>query len=124
MMLNQAKAYQAQLGALSAAGDVAGRTALAFDAALGRASGAAVRDDPKLVQKALKREAAKKHRSASAWANREATAKAEARERIEKKSENRAAKTKRALKKKDRKGPKKSAQLNRPGFEGRGAGDA
>ena len=127
-MLTQAKAYQAQLGALEASGDAAARTALVFDAALSRASGAAVRDDPRLIQKALKREKASKHRSASAWASREATVKAESRERIEKKAENRAAKTQRALKKKDRKGgggkatKKGGAPQNRPGFEGRVAG--
>ena len=133
-MLKKAKAFQNELATLNSAGDTSGAASLQFSAALARAGGAPVRDDPALVQKALARKKANKARSAAEWAERAANEGATKSARDSAKAENRDKKTQRAIKKKDRRAPPKAAaaapaaaaspaqKLARPGFEGRRGG--
>ena len=91
----------------------------AWEAALSRASGEKVLDDPKLLQKSIKREARAKKKSREKWEERTAKVK----EQMD------AAQTKRKSNikarkdgKMERKMDKASNKRNRPGFEGRSDG--
>ena len=91
----------------------------AREAALSRASGEKVLDDPKLLQKSIKREARAKKKSREKWEERTAKVK----EQMD------AAQTKRKSNikarkdgKMERKMDKASNKRNRPGFEGRSDG--
>jgi hypothetical protein len=87
----------------------------AWDAALGRATGEKVKDDPALLRKAIKQKARLKNKSKKQWAERlqeHDQRKADVKQREDKKKEWRL-----ANKGKKKKGGKKGG--NRPGFEGR-----
>ncbi|GBG80380.1 hypothetical protein CBR_g30748 [Chara braunii] len=88
-------------------------------AALDRATGAKVLDDPKLLKKSLKREEKLKVRSSKQWSER----KAQERERMEAKQRKRQDNIKaRADTKKAKKIERREKKLLRPGFEGRREG--
>lgn len=71
VLLKQVEAQKSQLEAL--AGTSEGKvlaTNLAWKAALGRAKGEKVLDDPKLLRKSLKKDAKRKEKSSAAWRDR------------------------------------------------------
>lgn len=91
----------------------------AWKAALDRASGAKVHDDPKLLQKSINKEKKKQKKSAEKWKDRIQTRDQLKAEKQQKRSEHIA---ERIHEKKMRKIAKREKKLMRPGFEGRKEG--
>jgi len=89
----------------------------AWKSALAKASGHTVRDDPKLLKKAVKKEQKKKEKSSKAWKERKKEETKVQKDKQKKRSEN----IKQHLQKKKEKrlGIKDKQKQKRPGFEGR-----
>ncbi|TKY54104.1 Surfeit locus protein 6-like [Spatholobus suberectus] len=88
-------------------------------AAMDRASGVKVHDDPKLLQKSINKEKKKQQKNAEKWKDRIQTRDQFKAEKQQRRSENIAA---RIHEKKMRKIAKREKKLMRPGFEGRKEG--
>jgi len=91
----------------------------AWEAALSRASGEKVLDDPKLLQKSIKREARAKKKSREKWEERTAKVKEQMDAAQTKRKNNIKARKEGKM---ERKMDKSSNKRNRPGFEGRSDG--
>eukprot|EP00850_Spirogloea_muscicola_P024373 SM000708S21257 [mRNA] locus=s708:111:1439:+ [translate_table: standard] len=91
----------------------------AWSAALGRATGEKVLDDPKLLKRSLKRQAKAKEKSAKQWAGRHAT---QSKEQAARQSARREHLQQRADDHRQHRIEKREKKLLRPGFEGRKAG--
>ena len=89
-----------------------------WEAALARASGEKVLDDPRLLAKSLKREAKEKAKRSAAWAERKKVADGSSTERQARREANLASRT---ADKMARKKARREKKLLRPGFEGRRA---
>ncbi|KAK1864602.1 hypothetical protein I4F81_007147 [Pyropia yezoensis] len=75
----------------------ADRAAAGLDAALTRAAGGAVRDDPRRVAKALRRAERAKAKRAAAWAARESATRGAMRGRVEQREANLAERAARSI---------------------------
>ncbi|KXZ43523.1 hypothetical protein GPECTOR_88g466 [Gonium pectorale] len=120
VLLKQAEAHKAELEAL--AGTEEGKVkaqAAAWKAALSRAGGEKVLDDPKLLRRSLKRESKRKEKHSKAWQERVATQQEAQAARQAKRTDNLAA---RRQAKVDARKAKREKKLLRPGFEGRKEG--
>ncbi|KAG2446769.1 hypothetical protein HYH02_008329 [Chlamydomonas schloesseri] len=120
VLLKKAEQQRAELEAL--AGTEEGKAKAqqaAFKAALARAAGEKVLDDPKLLRRTLKREAKKREKSGKAWQERRDAQAEAAQARQAKRSDNLAARRQTKL---DNKKAKREKKLLRPGFEGRKEG--
>ena len=91
----------------------------AWEAALSRASGEKVLDDPKLLQKSIKREARAKKKSREKWEERTAKVQEQMNAAQTKRKNNLKARKDGKI---ERKMDKASGKRNRPGFEGRSDG--
>ncbi len=91
----------------------------AWEAALSRASGEKVLDDPKLLQKSIKREARAKKKSREKWEERTAKVQEQMNAAQTKRKTNLKARKDSKI---ERKMDKASSKRNRPGFEGRSDG--
>ena len=90
-----------------------------WSAALARAGGEKVLDDPKLLSKSVRNEQKRKKKSAEKWEKREAFQKEQMADRQKKRKDNLKSRTKAKI---DRKIDKREKKRNRPGFEGRSQG--
>eukprot|EP00198_Chlamydomonas_reinhardtii_P012362 XP_001701699.1 predicted protein [Chlamydomonas reinhardtii] len=120
VLLKKAEQQRAELEAL--AGTEEGKAKAqqaAFKAALARAAGEKVLDDPKLLRRTLKREAKKREKSGKAWQERRDQQQEAVQARQAKRTDNLAA---RRQTKADNKKAKREKKLLRPGFEGRKEG--
>ncbi|EFJ45299.1 hypothetical protein VOLCADRAFT_121188 [Volvox carteri f. nagariensis] len=119
-LLKQVEAKKAELEALG--GTEEGKAKVqqsAWKAALARAGGEKVLDDPKLLRRSLKRESKRKEKHSKAWQERVASQQDAQAARQAKRKENLAA---RRQTKVDNKKAKREKKLLRPGFEGRKEG--
>ncbi|KAF6254094.1 surfeit locus protein 6-domain-containing protein [Scenedesmus sp. NREL 46B-D3] len=117
--LKAAEDKQARLADATARHDKEAIAAEAWRAALARASGERVLDDPKLLRRSLKREAQDKQRKAKRWAERNSAQQEQQKARQDKRKDNLAARSTAKLEKKKERRDKK---LLRAGFEGRKSG--
>lgn len=120
VLLKQAEARKAELA--EAATTEEGKAKVqgdAWRAALARAKGEKVLDDPKLLRRSLKREAKRKEKNTKAWKERSAVQKDVMQQRQAKRKGNLDA---RRQVKFDNKKAKREKKLLRPGFEGRKEG--
>ncbi|WIA40686.1 hypothetical protein OEZ86_004382 [Tetradesmus obliquus] len=117
--LKAAEDKQARLADAAARQDKEAIAAEAWRAALARASGERVLDDPKLLRRSLKKEAQEKARKAKRWAERNSAQQEQQKARQDKRKDNLAARSAVKLEKKKERRDKK---LLRAGFEGRKAG--
>jgi hypothetical protein len=106
----------AEARAAAAAGDAGAASDAAWDAALRRAAGEKVLDDPVRLRRSLAKAAKAKAKRAAAWADRTAAVAESMKERQAGRSANLAA---RAADKAAHKKARREKKLARPGFEGR-----
>ena len=90
-----------------------------WSAALARAGGEKVLDDPKLLSKSVRNEQKRKKKSTEKWQKREAFQKEQMADRQKKRKDNLKSRTKAKI---ERKIDKREKKRNRPGFEGRSQG--
>ena len=90
-----------------------------WSAALARAGGEKVLDDPKLLSKSVRNEQKRKKKSAEKWEKREAFQKEQMADRQKKRKDNLKSRVKAKI---ERKIDKREKKRNRPGFEGRSQG--
>ncbi|GLC33579.1 hypothetical protein PLESTB_000091000 [Pleodorina starrii] len=120
VLLKQAEAKKAELEALADTEEGKAKAQqAAWKAALARASGEKVLDDPKLLRKSLKRESKLREKHGKAWQERMAAQQEAQAARQTKRKENLAARRQTKL---DNKKAKREKKLLRPGFEGRKEG--
>ena len=119
VLLAAAERGAARRDALAAAGDTAALAADAWTTALARAGGEKVLDDPRLLRKSLKKDAALRGKRRDAWAARTAAATDATAARQAKRTANLGARAEGKLAKRK---AKREAKLARPGFEGRRGG--
>ena len=90
-----------------------------WSAALARAGGEKVLDDPKLLSKSVKNEQKRKKKSQEKWEKREAFQKEQMADKQKKRKDNLKSRVKAKI---ERKIDKREKKRNRPGFEGRSQG--
>ncbi|KAG2483321.1 hypothetical protein HYH03_017822 [Edaphochlamys debaryana] len=120
VLLKQAEAQRAELEAL--AGTEEGKAKAhqaAWKAALARAAGDKVLDDPKLLRRSLKREKKTREKHGKAWKERQQAQQEAQAARQSKRQDNLSARRQTKL---DNKKAKREKKLLRPGFEGRKEG--